>query len=157
MSFSTPGGIIEITGSSIVTAGGAISGAGRFHNSGTGSLRANGANDFSGIVQIDAGGGTMSLIGPNGGFVSASAITVTSGRTLELNNSSGNNADRIDDNAAVSFRGADSDETKPNERPAKSAPAVELPKREYDDGSMDKVLYFARDQVFAIYCKREAA
>lgn len=82
---------------------GAISGTGGFVKSGTGTLTLSGTNTFTGTVTLNAG--TVILSGSNGSAANATSFTLNSGTTLTLDNSAGNNANRISNTAAIRLGG----------------------------------------------------
>ncbi|MFK9326089.1 autotransporter-associated beta strand repeat-containing protein, partial [Escherichia coli] len=66
----------------ITTFSGAISGTGGFTKTGSGLMQLSGTNAYTGATVINAG--TLEA-GASGAFASASAFTVASGATLDLN------------------------------------------------------------------------
>lgn len=99
-------------GSGTLTAGGnqsstlfsgVISGTGGLSKAGTGNLTLSGGNTFSGAVAIESGG--LKLSGAGGRAASASGFTISTGATLTLDNSAGENADRIGNSAAITLSG----------------------------------------------------
>ncbi len=91
------------TDNSSTSFAGAISGTGGFLKSGAGTLTLSGANTFTGGVTLNAG--TIVLSGVNGSAANAASFTINSGTTLTLDNSAGDNANRISNTAAIRLGG----------------------------------------------------
>ena len=85
------------------TFGGVISGTGGFFKSGTGTTTLTGANTFSGGLTVDAG--TVTLSGLNGSVASASNIAIHTGATLNLDNSAGENLNRVGNATSFDIQG----------------------------------------------------
>lgn len=109
---SLAGGGSVTRGTGTLTAGGdnsstafsgIINGSGAFIKAGTGTLTLSGANTLTGAVTINAG--TVVLSGANGAAASASGFTINNGTTLTLDNSSGDNANRIANSTAITLDG----------------------------------------------------
>jgi|GEM_PF-809420 len=109
-SLSGTGGVVLGAGTlttggnnSPTTFSGTISGAGGLVKNGAGVFMLSGASTFSGAVTINGGG--LALSGAGGRAAGASGFTVGTGATLTLDNSGGENTDRIGNNAAITLDG----------------------------------------------------
>ena len=89
-----------------VTVSGAVAGAGvNLTFGGAGAFNFTGANSYSGSTSLGSNGTTLSLKGATG-TLATSSISLEGGTSLNLDNTAGNNADRIGNSIAISSRGA---------------------------------------------------
>ncbi len=84
---------------------GAISGTGGFIKSGTGTTTLTGTNTFTGSMTVNSG--TVTLSGANGRAASASRVIVQTGAALNLDNTAGENLNRIGDTTPIDIQGGD--------------------------------------------------
>ena len=87
------------------TFSGAISGTGGFVKSGAGTTTLTGTNTFSGSMTVNAG--TVTLSSAAGRAATASRIIVQTGAALNLDNTSGENLNRIGDTTPIDIQGGD--------------------------------------------------
>ena len=87
------------------TFSGVLSGTGGLVKSGVGSMKLTGTNMLSGSLTVN--GGSLVLQGTAGRAISASSVSIRSGGILILDNSAGENADRIGNSAAINMDGGD--------------------------------------------------
>ena len=80
-----------------------ISGTGGVTKEGSGTLTLSGTNTFSGSVLINSG--TVTLSGASGRIASSTAVNIGTGATLTLDNSAGENLDRVGNSAAITLNG----------------------------------------------------
>lgn len=85
------------------TFSGAIGSTGSLIKTGTGTQTLTGANTLSGTFKLEEGGLTLS--GASGTATSVTGVTIGSGSTFTLDNSAGDNANRISNTAAMTFDG----------------------------------------------------
>jgi autotransporter-associated beta strand protein len=98
------GGTIAIDTGKTLTGASVIAGPGApLSKAGGGNLVLTAANTYSGATAVQAG--TLSLSGAGGTATGSSALTVYHGATLQLDNSAGNNPNRIADGAAINLFG----------------------------------------------------
>ena len=101
----TPGsGTLTTGGNNSTTAfSGVINGTGGLTKTGSGTFTLSGTNTFSGSFIIT--NGALTLSGTSGRTASASGVTIGTGATLTLDNSAGQNTDRIGNSAAITLNG----------------------------------------------------
>ncbi len=87
------------------TFSGTVSGTGSFTKAGTSTLTMTGANTFSGTLSVNSG--SVVLSGTTGAAASVSAVSILTGASLVLDNSAGENSNRITNTAAINIQGGE--------------------------------------------------
>ncbi len=91
--------------SSAVTVSGAVGGSGiNLTLAGSETFILSGANSYSGSTSLSGNGTTLDLSGSSGSL-NTSGISLDGGTVLEIDNTSGNNTNRIGDSVGISSRG----------------------------------------------------
>ncbi len=87
------------------TFSGVLSGTGGLEKTGTGTLTLTGTNTFSGAMTVSSG--TLTLSGTAGRAAAASSVSFRTGALLILDNTAGENLDRIGDSTAINIQAGD--------------------------------------------------
>ncbi len=87
------------------TFSGVVSGTGGLTKAGTGTLTMTGVNTFTGSISVN--GGNLVLAGTAGTAAAVSNVSIRTGGSLVLDNSAGENLNRIGNTAAINIQGGD--------------------------------------------------
>ena len=105
------GGSVQLGSATVTTGGnnsstafsGIVSGTGSLIKTGSGTLTLSGGNSFSGATTVNQG--RLTLSGGAGRLTGTTSLTLSSGTGLTLDNSAGENADRLPNTASISLNG----------------------------------------------------